>query len=153
MSGFLSSCLQRDATLTGLQVFKMAAEVREAEQLTTQSHPSDSDSPLPGLLETLDIPGKSENPVLVASDYDDLTYTGITHGALPTVSTSGTIHTIKRKARRVASGTFDGDTSDTTDTGNESSNANDQGYSEVSGDDSQDDNKTEVRKHEDKLLG
>ena len=106
----------------------MAAEVREAEQKAITSD-SDSSSQT-GFLETneIPIPGKSDNALFFASDsYEDLT---LPNGGLPTIAVSGSIHTIKRKAKR--SDTIQSDATD------ESSNATKD--SEISGEDSQDDN-------------
>ena len=91
---------------------KMAAEVREAEQ---RPPISDSDSSTPtGFLEANDesVPGRSSTNLLLRSDsFEDLS----NNGALPSVSTSGTIHTIQRRAKRSGTGT-DGEES-----GNDSS--------------------------------
>ncbi|XP_005090495.1 protein SAND [Aplysia californica] len=117
----------------------MAAEVREAEQI---GNTSDSDSVQTELLETNEIPGKSENALLVATDsFEDLNYAGLTNGTLPTVSTSGTIHSLVKKKARRASALLDENEAagDNTASSDETTNAVDQESSEVSGEDSQED--------------
>ena len=100
----------------------MAAEVREAELKANASSDSDS-STQPGFWETNEAPGSSGNTLLVASDsVEDLNYVGLTNGKLPSVSTSGTIHTIQKKVRRASEDEEDND-SENTDQYNESANA------------------------------
>ncbi|CAL1532083.1 unnamed protein product [Lymnaea stagnalis] len=114
----------------------MAAEVREAEQIVNVS---DSESGQSDFIET-EIPGKSNNSLLVASDeFDDISYEELNNGALQ-AAPMGTINAlVKRKVKRQHS-IIESDGRQSTVSEDDIANDVENESSEISGDDTQDDN-------------